>query len=67
MTIDFLNATEGHERILNFSTIPAWMYSAKKAVAVPADPDRVYLGLYAGQGATRPFAQGTSATTTRGW
>jgi hypothetical protein len=42
MTIDFLNATEGHERILNFSTIPAWMYDAKKPVEVPSDPDRVY-------------------------
>jgi len=41
MTIDFLDATEGHERILNFSTIPAWMYNAKKTVDVPADPDRV--------------------------
>jgi Glycosyl hydrolases family 39 len=42
MTIDFLNATEDHQRILNFSTIPAWMYDAKKPVEVPADPDRVY-------------------------
>jgi hypothetical protein len=42
MTIDFLNATEGHPRILNFSTIPSWMYDAKKPVAVPADPDCVY-------------------------
>jgi len=42
MTIDFLTATEGHERILNFSTIPAWMYDSKKPVAVPADPDRVF-------------------------
>jgi hypothetical protein len=42
MTIDFLSATEGHERILNFSTIPAWMYDAKKPVEVPADPDRVF-------------------------
>jgi hypothetical protein len=42
MTIDFLNVTEGHQRILNFSTIPAWMYDAKKPIVVPADPDRVY-------------------------
>jgi hypothetical protein len=42
MTIDFLNATEGHERILNFSTIPSWMYDSKKPVVVPADPDAVY-------------------------
>ena len=42
LTIDFLNATEGHDRILNFSTIPAWMYHAKTPVTVPTDPDRVY-------------------------
>lgn len=41
MTIDFLNATEGHARIVNFSTIPAWMYETKKPVEVPADPDKV--------------------------
>ena len=42
MTIDFLNATEGHSRIVNFSTIPMWMYETKKPVEVPADPDRVF-------------------------
>jgi hypothetical protein len=26
MTIDFLNATKGHPVILNFSTIPQWMF-----------------------------------------
>jgi len=41
MTLDFLKATEGHDRILNFSTIPAWMYKAKPVV-VPDDPDRVF-------------------------
>jgi hypothetical protein len=41
MTIDFLNATEGHSRILNFSTIPAWMYTSPKPVVVPADPNQV--------------------------
>jgi hypothetical protein len=42
MTIDFLTATKGHETILNFSTIPAWMYVTKKPVDVPTDPDRVF-------------------------
>ncbi len=41
MTIDFLNATKGHETILNFSTIPAWMYVTRKPVELPTDPDRV--------------------------
>ena len=39
MTVDFLNATEGHATILNFSTIPAWLFKTDKPVAYPADPD----------------------------
>ncbi len=42
MTIDFLNATAGHSVILNFSTIPAWLYSTTKKIEVPADPNQVY-------------------------
>ena len=41
MTIDFLDATSGHSVILNFSTIPQWMYKTEKPVAYPADPDQV--------------------------
>ncbi len=41
MTIDFLEATKGHSTILNFSTIPQWMYKTKKPVEYPADPDQV--------------------------
>ena len=40
MTIDFLEATKGHSVILNFSTIPAWMFKTDKPVAYPADPDQ---------------------------
>ena len=39
MTIDFLDATKGHSVILNFSTIPAWMFKTDKPVVYPADPD----------------------------
>jgi hypothetical protein len=42
MTIDFLNATAGHSVILNFSTVPAWLYSTTKKIEVPADPNQVY-------------------------
>jgi hypothetical protein len=42
MTIDFLSATKGHETILNFSTIPAWMYVTKKPIEVPTDPNHVF-------------------------
>jgi len=41
MTIDFLEATKGHSVILNFSTIPQWMYKTDKPVSYPADPNQV--------------------------
>ncbi len=41
MTIDFLEATKGHPVILNFSTIPQWMYKTDKPVPYPADPNQV--------------------------
>jgi hypothetical protein len=40
-TKDFLAATEGHSVILNFSTIPAWLFKTEKPVAYPADPNQV--------------------------
>ena len=39
MTADFFNATEGHATILNFSTIPAWLFKTDTPVTYPADPD----------------------------
>jgi len=42
MTLDFLNATKGHPVILNFSTIPAWMYKTSKPVTFPDDPYAVF-------------------------
>ncbi len=40
MTEDFINATEGHSVILNFSTIPQWMFKTTKPVSYPADPNQ---------------------------
>lgn len=40
MTEDFLNAMRGHSVILNFSTIPAWMWKTEKPVSYPSDPDQ---------------------------
>jgi hypothetical protein len=40
MTIDFLKATAPHPVILNFSTIPQWMFKTDKPVSYPADPDQ---------------------------
>jgi hypothetical protein len=41
MTDDFMKATERHSVILNFNTIPQWMFKTGKPVAYPADPDQV--------------------------
>ncbi len=41
MTEDFMNATSGHSVILNFSTIPQWMFKTPKPVPYPSDPDQV--------------------------
>jgi hypothetical protein len=41
MTEDFVNATAGHSVMLNFSTIPQWMFKAEKPVPYPDDPDQV--------------------------
>lgn len=47
MTIDFMENTKGHSVILNFSTIPQWMFKTDKPVAYPADANQVGWG-YAG-------------------
>ena len=49
LTIDFLNATKGHPVILNFSTIPQWMFKTPKPVTYPQDSD----------GVTWTYTQGT--------
>src|SRR5581483_9634311 len=41
MTEDFINATRGHPVIVNFSTIPAWMWCTPRPVPFPPDPDKV--------------------------
>jgi hypothetical protein len=41
MTVDFLEATKGHSVILNFSTIPQWMYKTETPGTYPADPNQV--------------------------
>ncbi len=41
LTTDFLDATRGHSVILNFSTIPQWMFRTPSPVPYPSDPDHV--------------------------
>ena len=40
MMEDLVNATAGHPIVLNFSTIPQWMFKTDKPVPYPADPDQ---------------------------
>ncbi|MBV8631830.1 MAG: glycosyl hydrolase family 39 [Silvibacterium sp.] len=42
MTKDFLDATAGHSTVMNFSTIPAWMFKTDKPVKYPDDPNQVF-------------------------
>ncbi|MFL6436197.1 MAG: GH39 family glycosyl hydrolase [Terriglobales bacterium] len=42
VTKDFLNATEGHSTIINFSTIPAWMFKTDQPVKYPEDANQVF-------------------------
>jgi hypothetical protein len=44
MTKDFLAATDGHSTVMNFSTIPAWLFKTDKPVTYPDDPDKVFWG-----------------------
>ncbi len=39
---DFMKATEGHSVVLNFSTIPAWMWKTDQPVTYPDDPNQVF-------------------------
>ena len=39
LVLDFLKATGGHTVVLNFSTIPQWMFDTSKPVAIPANAD----------------------------
>ena len=42
MMADFMKAQEGHSVVINFSTIPAWMFKNDSHVEYPKDPDEVY-------------------------
>jgi hypothetical protein len=41
VVLDFLDATNGHTVVLNFSTIPQWMFKTDKPVDTPSDPNEV--------------------------
>ena len=41
MTKDFLAATEGHPTVMNFSTMPTWLFKTDKPVTYPADSNQL--------------------------
>ncbi len=41
MMDDLMRATRGHSVIVNFSTIPQWMFKTPKPISYPADPSQV--------------------------
>jgi hypothetical protein len=42
MTKDFMEATEGHSVVINFSTIPVWLFKSDRSVHFPDDPNEVF-------------------------
>lgn len=42
MVEDFMNATAGHSVIMNFSTMPAWLWKTETPVTYPKDPNQVF-------------------------
>ncbi len=40
----FMRATRGHSVIMNFSTIPEWLFTTAKPVPYPQNPNQVYWG-----------------------
>jgi hypothetical protein len=42
MVQDFVAATDGHPTVMNFSTIPEWLFVSPRPVAYPDDPNQVF-------------------------
>ncbi|MHB1935526.1 MAG: GH39 family glycosyl hydrolase [Acidobacteriaceae bacterium] len=42
MMEDFMTATSGHSTIVNFSTIPAWLFKTPQPITYPKDPNQAF-------------------------
>ena len=42
MMKDFLAATSGHSMVINFSTIPVWLFKTASRSSYPTDPNQAY-------------------------
>jgi hypothetical protein len=49
ITADFMAAAQGHPVVLNFSTIPQWMFKTPNPVRYPADPNQIMLNYEQGK------------------
>jgi hypothetical protein len=47
--VDFMEATKGHSVVVNFSTIPVWMFKIDKPVVVDLNPDALNWGYNQGR------------------
>ena len=65
VTLDFLAAASGHSVVLNFSTIPQWMFKTGKPVAYPGAPDEVCWGYEQGTELRDPSMKEVSDYFTR--
>ena len=54
MIIDFMNAQKGKKVMINFSTIPAWMFNTTNPVKYPADLNQVYWNYTQGKALVDP-------------
>ena len=57
MTIDFLDATKGHPVVINFSTIPQWMFKTDHPISYPSDPYQVFWDYEQGRELRDPSAK----------
>ncbi len=53
----FMRATKGHSVIMNFSTIPEWMFKTPKPIGYPKNPDQVDWGYEQGTTLRKPGIQ----------
>jgi len=44
MMKDFMDATAGHSVVINFSTLPVWLFKTSATVHFPDDPNEVFWG-----------------------
>lgn len=42
ITKPFLQATQGHSPVMNFSTIPAWLFKTNEPISYPSDPNKAF-------------------------